>query len=275
MPRTDSTDSETNGASTSRQPSRFGILSKTEFQSPDVRFILPARGIRKGQKNDVVLVCENALFVKEILDNRRLSHVAERTNFESRIVAASVLTLAGHSNENGSKGSADPKSPSSSSVPPNQVLVLSFVSPPRISFLAFAEGPKQAHQCLMSTEALPSLGEGSLDNLGQLLAIDPYSRAIAVASRSNHVYMLSVAAVNDASSPAKDIIGRERYIPSQLHNISKIDFLYTTQKQQETVYLLLVGHRNGKCYAELISWKPCEDHDKPDSCLLLNLSTRE
>ncbi|KAI9671656.1 MAG: hypothetical protein M1831_003184 [Alyxoria varia] len=274
MARTNSAASNANGSNTSSQISRFGVLSKTEFQSPDVRFILPARRIRKGQRNDVILVCENALFVKEILDNRRLSHVAEETNFDSRILAASVLTLDRQTNENTSKGSGDPNSPSSSSIQPDQVLVMSFVSPPRISFLAFAKCSEKAHRCRMSTEALPSLprGENILDDLGQLLAIDPYSRALAVASRSNRVYLLQVISNKDINSPAKDIIGRGRYITSQLTDISKMDFLYTSRKQTETVYLLLVGHRNKKCHMELISWRPGEDHDQPDSCELINLS---
>lgn len=70
-----------------------GLLSQTILPSPLIKWILPAR-IRNKDRNDVVLVSERRVQIKETVAEGYLKDVAEKTDFGGTIVAAKVLNVA-------------------------------------------------------------------------------------------------------------------------------------------------------------------------------------
>lgn len=70
-----------------------GLFSQTILPSPLIKWILPAR-IRNQNHNDVVLVSERRVQIKEAVPDGYLEDVAEKTDFGGTIVAAKVLNVA-------------------------------------------------------------------------------------------------------------------------------------------------------------------------------------
>ena len=79
------------GETASRKPTPLkGILTRTLMPSSVVKYIVPAR-IRHRTKNDVVLVGEHTIELKELLPDGTLHSVAQKGDFGSGIRAASVI----------------------------------------------------------------------------------------------------------------------------------------------------------------------------------------
>ena len=71
-------------------PPLKGILTRTLMPSSVIKSILPAR-IRHRAKNDVVLITEHTLELKELLPNGTLRAVVEKEDFGSGIRAARAI----------------------------------------------------------------------------------------------------------------------------------------------------------------------------------------
>jgi hypothetical protein len=71
-------------AETTLQVPELGILSRTLFTSPLFKHVRPAY-IRHKDHNDIVLIGEDAVQLKEIHDYGRLRHVATKSDFKGRI----------------------------------------------------------------------------------------------------------------------------------------------------------------------------------------------
>ncbi|KAF2684103.1 hypothetical protein K458DRAFT_37500 [Lentithecium fluviatile CBS 122367] len=168
----------------------LGILSRTVIESPFSRLVLPAN-IRHRELNDVLLVGEDSVHLKEIRDYGHLRHIASKTDFKGKILAARVFgeprkvqvntselsPLLKHTSVH--RGRRSTTGEEEASLPP-EVIVLT-LSSRTLMFLWASQtqiGPVTFRQ---KSIRLPS-GSSRFDRPGHFLAVDPRCRAIAVAA---------------------------------------------------------------------------------------------
>lgn len=185
-------------------PPSAGIISKTVIKSPVARWLLPARFCRKVQ-HDIAFIGETFVEIKQITRDGRLRHLGTKTGFSSRIRSAGVIGEA-------AKPLPDPPystSPADEAVGPAdmppQFLVLACDEPPELRFLvADSQGEGFSNiQSLRFHERIEPLPTDSdfLAQPGNILAIDPGSRAIAVAAVKKN---LIVYRLKDMSSLSEE-----------------------------------------------------------------------
>ena len=90
LPRQNVFKSPRKDATTKPTPPLKGVLTRTLIPSSVIKSILPAR-IRHRAKNDVVLITEHTLELKELLPNGTLRAVVEKEDFGSGIRAARTI----------------------------------------------------------------------------------------------------------------------------------------------------------------------------------------
>lgn len=126
---------------------RVGLLSQTLIPSPAILFVLPAR-LRSRHCNDVVLVGETHLQVKQVMPDLRLEDVAVESDFGAAIMAAKTINTQVEDTL------------------PLHIVVLTLKS--RNLVLLFHSGTSFVHFC----HAMPSYVR-PLDSFGRHLAVDP------------------------------------------------------------------------------------------------------
>jgi len=229
----------------------LGLLSKTVFRSPIIKWILPAR-IRGLLQNDVVFVGEDFIELKEIVVDGRIRHRALRSDFGSGIYAAQILgprpdsraiekeaQIQNHRHTNGQ--------PNGVSHLPPQVLVLTLKSHDLV--LITASTTTKSTTFLTHTHPLPIMGEESpLKELGNLIAVDPNSRAIAVAAFQSNL-LLSKIKPNHEQAALKDLLG-DMILYDTGMTILRMEFLYPSPGDYAQVILLVIGDTG----IQVLSW---------------------
>ncbi len=163
---------------------KLGILSRTVFRSPIINLIIPAR-VRRKHKNDVILIGEDFIHVKEILSDGHLCHVTTKADFGGRIRAARVF---GEQRLPTMDARETPMELDTSDMIPPQILVLTLESN-ELMFLFVHQEPSGALGFPFSVLPLPEK-TNFLEQQGKHLAVDPKSRALAVAACQGllHIY---------------------------------------------------------------------------------------
>lgn len=72
---------------------RVGLLSQTVVQTPTTLLVLPAR-LRNKCYNDVVLVGERHIQIKEVMPGFRLEDVVFKSDFDATIMAARSINVS-------------------------------------------------------------------------------------------------------------------------------------------------------------------------------------
>jgi hypothetical protein len=168
----------------------YGILSRRILPSALYKFILPAN-IRHKDLNDVVLVGEDSVQLKQIHNYGRLRHVATKSDFSGRILTVRVFGDPREVCTNSSVGSPPPRERAGYSnqdsftsnqdqVLPPEVLVLTLTS--RTMMFLWAEHNAKGKSIFRQRTVKLPAGSSRFDRLGQYIAIDPRCRAMAVAA---------------------------------------------------------------------------------------------
>lgn len=171
-------------------PPEIGVLTKTVVGSPLYSTIIPAN-IRHKDLDDVVFIGEDFVQLKEICDYGHLRHIATKSDFKGKILAAKAFGDPRKVQINTSERSPLLKRASlprgrrsttgeESSTLPLEVIVLT-LSTRTLMFLwakASHTGPTTFAQKMIQ---LPTAAS-RFNRPGQFLAIDPRCRAIAVAA---------------------------------------------------------------------------------------------
>lgn len=176
-------------------PSSFGlevgILSKTVIGSPLYSTIIPAN-IRHKDLDDVVFVGENFVQLKEICDYGHLRHIATKSDFKGKILAAKVFGDPRKVQINTSVNSpllkvTSPLHRGRRSITgeeiktvPLEVIVLTLTTR-TLMFLWAKNNHNEPTSFIHKTVQLPGAAS-RFNRPGQYLAIDPRCRAIAVAA---------------------------------------------------------------------------------------------
>ena len=268
----DSDMSEVNSEPSTQLP-ELGILSRTVFASPLFKFVRPAN-IRHKHLNDIVLVGEDAIQLKEIRDYGRLRHVATKSDFKGRILAAKVfgdpreIPVSVRSplptKQTLHRGRRSMTGDEELALPP-EVLVLT-LSTRTLVFLWARHTPSGSVSFIQRSVSLPA-GSSSSSRFGAFLAIDPKRRAMAVAAQSGRFILYKTKSMEQwrkelrdgrATTPIED----ERVI-SMEGSIMHMDFLSSAAKQDEFhVVLLFIVALQGKTKITCFDWDCREDLGK-------------
>ncbi len=188
------------------KPPSFGLLTQTLIESPVIKWIIPAR-IRHSSKNDVVFVRDRAIQIKEIRKEGTkgecsyLEDVAVKNDFDSTIRAARIFGLARTIAPSEPRPTGidaiikqEVTEPPESEVKlhpelPPQLIALTLESMKLVFLCAFHED--QEVRFLSSYRHLPASKSHS-EQLGEHLAIDPNSRAMAVAANEGSFYFYAL-----------------------------------------------------------------------------------
>ena len=247
--------------------SHVGLLSQTVFPSPDVRFVFPGR-IRDRNKNDIIMVTEDAVYVKEIRDRQRLGHVAVKKDFfPSKIRAASVLPSYLREKNSSvqqqatgidriTQGQEESINQTSRSLPP-QILLLALEKDPMLMFLNLRDQPSGPPQFTVYSKSLPAANP-VYGTPGSHLSVDPCSRAIAVGSRSKKILIFEIIPREQWDRSLSNVISRSTDVPSNL-SIAKMEFLSPRDRRSNKILLCVVGFYRKKCWMEFWTWEKWDD----------------
>ena len=257
----------------STQVPELGILSRTVFASPLFKSVRPAN-IRHKDLNDIVLVGEDTIQLKEIRDYGHLRHVATKSDFKGRILAARVY---GDPREVPiSVGSPLPKKQTldrgrrsmtsdEEYVLPPEVIVLTLTSR-TLMFLWARQTQTGAVSFCQRTVNLPA-GASRFDCFGAFPAIDSKRRAMAVAAQEGRFILYKTKSMErwrrelrdgSVTTPIED----ERIIPIE-GRIMHMEFLSSTPGQDEFhVVLLFIIALQGKTKITCFDWDCREDLSK-------------
>lgn len=255
---------------------QLGVLSRTVFASPMNNIILPA-SIRNKGLTDVILVGENSLQLKEIRDYGQVHHVASKSDFKGRILAASVFgdlremprvplaTSIGSPNRNTlHRGRASLGGNEDQLLPP-EVIVLTLACRTLV-FLWARSTSTGAVSFVQKTIKLP-VSRSRFDLFGTHLAIDPKRRAIAVAAQEGSFALYKTKSMHEWR---RDIRAGENVTPIEDDclfpiegRIMFMDFLSSNNDKDDFhVILLFVVAHQGKTKLTCFDWDCRQDLSK-------------
>lgn len=249
-----------------------GILTKTLVRSSVINRIIPAR-IRHKTKNDVLFISANSVTVKEARGDCALQEIAIKSDFDSTIKSARIIGErreltkldysyqmpkkaehwdATHTNEDDDfVDEGDPPDRAAlnrQDIPPH-VLVLALESN-RLVFLCAISGKSEHTELFWSQKVLPA-PPSPLEGLGELIAVDPKSRAMAVAAHEGRIYIYALKSMNEMRAEFKENsqLGpiKEEKLVLLDGNILKMEFLHPPENELNRIILLLVvarGHES-------------------------------
>ncbi|KAF2161159.1 hypothetical protein M409DRAFT_28487 [Zasmidium cellare ATCC 36951] len=251
--------SSTTAALSQLNATTWGIYTRTIVRSPVIRWILHAQ-IRDARSNDAVFVGEDYLEVKEVGNNGHLQHIAVKSDFDARIIAAAVFNTNDDDDE--ANFLAQIKQEISqdgmnTSLGPPQLVVLTLDSG-NLVFVALRpdeDGAWRFAQCIVP---LPQY-ERRLFQPGQHLAIDPSSRAIAVAARESQIVLYGTKSMEqlryELKNQPSDFCPISSTRPFKIEGvIQHVEFLQPPSTSSDHVILLLIIICQGRTKAAVVDW---------------------
>lgn len=247
-------------------PTSLGLLTKTLAGSPVVRWILPGR-IRHSQKDDLIFVGEDFIHIKEISEEGQLHHVATKADFGCRIMSAKVLgnvdNFDGLNNDRKGQIKVEDQEmadelPSKVKLPP-QMLVLALDTQQLVFMFACEDLSGNVTFDMASSIPLPAFPL-AYQQLGKHLAVDPMSRAVAVAAAQDHVYIYSGKPIERLHNGTATWdngflpISSERPLMKIPGVILLMDFLYPPNNDPDQIILLLVVMKDRRITLRRIEW---------------------
>ncbi|EEA21696.1 hypothetical protein TMatcc_008883 [Talaromyces marneffei ATCC 18224] len=265
---------------------KIGLLSQTIVPSPSIQFALPAR-LRNKRHNDVVFVYERSLVIREIISDTYLEDVMVNSDFDANIVAAKTVKIDQDTLEGAEIKLNAQKSPlevdRQDDSLPGHILALTLDSRELLFLYCHSGSPDNDVGFVHFRRALPSDVSIS-ERFGRHLAVDPRSRAVAVAAPADFFGVFMLKASGELHSQIKGgtlaPIAEERFYRLEGH-IMFMDFLYSPENEKNNIVLLLIVSRGPLTYAMHYIWdsekgvrqaqpKPITSK-LPDFCRLPNL----
>lgn len=241
---------------------RLGVLTKTIIRTPVIRWILHAR-LRRREFNDVVFVGEDFVHVKQVVHDGHLEHVATKSDFGTCIRAARVFTVDPEPPEEDALIKVENREDDTTKSLPPQFVVLTLATDDLI-FLYLREDQdgklRFVHQtCPMATY------DKTLWQVGEHLAVDPFSRGLAVAANEREVVLYSALPKNRIQAELQANyqdwcpVTAERALPVE-GVIQHMEFLYPSDSDPDHVILLLIVTDQRRTKALWIDWYYSDDY---------------
>ncbi|SMR62728.1 unnamed protein product [Zymoseptoria tritici ST99CH_3D1] len=234
---------------------RIGVYTKTVVRSSACRWVLRVR-IRNSRCNDVVFVGEDFVRVKQVGERGHLHDVATKTDFDAHIRAAAVFDHKEDDFLAKVKVEAGSSQPSADEVAP-QSLVLTLDSHDLV-FVYLETDHDGSFRFVQQTCPMPCF-DRVLFQPGEHLAVDPSSRAVAVAANEAQliVYVAKpkkqIQSELQSRSPTWIPVSAQR--PMQVTGvIQTMEFLVPPDDDEDHVVLLLVVIETRQTKAVRIDW---------------------
>jgi len=246
----------------------LGFVSKTLIHSPAVNWICRAR-IRAKVKNDIVLVGEDRLDLVTVLREGNLSHVGTKAYHGRTIKAAATLGEATKYFEPDLIKPEDDDmvmSGGASSPMPPQMVVLALDTAELVFVFACDEFPG-AITFRESFYPLPRI-DSVLRTVGARLAIDPMSRAIAVAAHDRGIVLLCLNRKQLLGCDVPPVSARWSPVMADLPlqvdgTILQMEFLYPKREEEHDslVRLAVIVAKGGKSRIICYTWDDADISD--------------
>lgn len=240
-------------------PPSLGLLSKTLTHSPITKWILPGR-IRHKDKDDLILVGEDFVEIRHIEQGGHLTHVATKTDFDCRIRSAKILGDIVDEDDLAMDIKYEDLGQSTGSLLetarlPPQCLVLALENHQLVFMFACEDVTGHVNFDMTSSVPLPAF-PSTPQKLGKHLAVDPKSRAIAVAADHDNVLLYSVEPMAAGAQWGLGYlpVSHERPLSRIRGVILAMEFLYPPENDPDQVILLLVVVRDGKTLLLRVDW---------------------
>ncbi|KAI9684391.1 MAG: hypothetical protein M1829_002201 [Trizodia sp. TS-e1964] len=259
----------------------MGVLTQTIIPSPVIKQILQAR-IRDKQKNDVLFIGEHYVLIRELL-NGHLQDISRKADFGSRIRHAAVFGSArrhdlGDVGDGFTKEDSDTEMDYGSNLlsagPPQERGIGWRELPPNILILALECGDliflfahRQGGNTDFITYRKPLIRSNLfLEYPGSIIAVDPKSRAFAVAACKNSFSIFSLHPIDKIAS---DVEGSDGFISANFNPVKeerhfnlglqavihKMDFLYPDPNDEEHVIMVVIFFLNQKTLLAVYRWE--------------------
>ena len=207
----------------------LGVLTQTLVKSPVIRFIIPAR-IRHADNNDVILVRGDSVELQEVIkvlgeeeDGMKkireayFTHVASKADFDSNIRSARVFgrpriygkvdeSLEDHPEIKPEESSSPVQRSSYRPELPPQILALALESSKLVFLCAFYDFYGHV-RWLSSYRVLPDYAQTYSKQLGEHIAVDPTSRAMAVAANEGSFVLYALKNMKQMKDEVETKVG--------------------------------------------------------------------
>lgn len=225
---------------------QVGLLTRTLAPTPTIRSIIPAR-IRSPAKDDYICIGRDFIQLFEIEAGAHVTHIATKRDFDGEIGSANVIgcfdpyesDLREYSDDthDRSDSSGDPMGP--------QMLVFTLVGTPQLFFLTATESEGSEDIFKVLCVPMPIFVNPPRIH-GNAIAVDPHSRALAVAIGDHQVF---VCYTNQSESLSS---GQQRwddgFVPVSSSQTIKdvpgtillMDFLYPPRHDPDRLILLMI-----------------------------------
>ncbi|KAJ9661129.1 hypothetical protein H2198_002073, partial [Neophaeococcomyces mojaviensis] len=250
------------------QDDHAGVLSQTLASSPCIKTILPAK-VRSALYNDIVLVGHSSIHLREFLPIGQLSNVIASLEFGVQILASKVISAEAHTIPIEDAILANGRDEvryklrghDYDDTQPPQIVVLSIASS-ELVFIYARNLPTGITRFVYAKRHILG-GMQWPTKYGKHLAVDPESRALAVASAKGSFGLLALKDVDEIKAEIDDWDPRNPTSMQPLKEqrfiqvdgvILRMDFLKTNFPEHQKVVLLLIIANQGTTRLLLYRW---------------------
>ncbi|KAH0268837.1 hypothetical protein KCU91_g9111, partial [Aureobasidium melanogenum] len=241
---------------------QISLLSRTLVPTPTIRSIIPAR-IRSPTKDDYICIGRDFIQLFEIDAEANITHVTTKSDFDGEIGSANVF---GYFDPYESELRKYPENTSDSSESPigPQLLAFTLINTEQLFFLAASETEDGDVAFRVLSVPMPIFINPPRVH-GNAIAVDPYSRALAVAIGDQKVFVCYAeqAELLSAGQQKWD----DGYIPvSSSQTIKEVpgtillmDFLYPPRNDPDRLILLMIVLHEGVVLPVWVEWSKFEE----------------
>lgn len=196
-------------------PPVLGVLTRTLVKSPVINLIIPARIRHTSPKNDVIFVRNDSVEIKEVNSHREevgdsggesayLKDIIDKTDFDSGIRSARILGRT-RQYETIEEYQDIPSEPMK--MPP-QILALTLESSKVVFLCAFYDWGNHL-RWLSSYRILPDHAQSYSKRLGEHIAVDPKSRAMAIAANEGSFVLYALTPMDQLREQVETMVGMQ------------------------------------------------------------------
>ena len=194
----------------------LGVLTRTLVKSPVIKFIIPARIRHTSPKNDVIFVRNDSVEIKEVISERGtekkdsggrsayLKGIIDKSDFDSSIRSARILGSTRQYEQE--KDHQD--IPSKPMELPPHILALTLESSKVVFLCAFYDWGNHL-RWLSSYRILPDHAQSYSKRLGEHIAVDPKSRAMAVAANEGSFVLYALMPTDQLKEQVETVVGMQ------------------------------------------------------------------
>ncbi|KAK3074779.1 hypothetical protein LTR53_002511 [Teratosphaeriaceae sp. CCFEE 6253] len=238
-----------------------GVLTRTIIRSPVTRWILHAR-LRHKSLNDAVFVGSDFVHVRQVGEGGHLRNIATKDDFDAQIRAATVFRVDPDPlDEDFLVKLEDEPAPLVDTVPPD-LLVLTLSTNDLVFVYLEARNDGSLH-FVQQALPLPTF-DRVLFQPGEHVAVDPYSRALAVAANEREVIICAAKPRDRIAREIRD--GDENWCPVAALRalqvdgvIQHMDFLIPPDGDDDHIILLLIVVDRRRMKAIWVDWHDATD----------------